>query len=411
MLRMRRTAGARAVPSPQTAGLRTATAFVAALALISTGAFATAAHATPQSDLAAERQKAAQLQSEIEANGNRVSILDEQYLEAQSAIQQATDQLNADQAQVDAKTRETAAVRALLSARAVQLYMSAGNPTPLGDFDVTSTQALGSRAAYSAAAADQDHQLLDRAKVAIEQLGLQQQTLARARAKAVGERNQLDATRRQITAATARQETLLGSVTGRIKTLVNQIQVQQERAQEAAARAAMQRQAQQLAQQQALAVAQQQQQAAANTASTSNASGSGNGSSTTTGTAPPGPPADLPAPSAHAQVAVATAQAQLGKPYVYAAAGPDSFDCSGLTMYAWAAAGVSLPHNALAQYDSLPHVSMDALQPGDLVFYGSPIHHVGIFVGGGTMIEAPYTGVDVRYHTIYRPDFAGAARP
>ena len=54
---------------------------------------------------------------------------------------------------------------------------------------------------------------------------------------------------------------------------------------------------------------------------------------------------------------------------------------------------------------------MNQLQPGDLVFFGSPIHHVGMFVGGGTMIEAPYTGVDVRYHSIYRPDFAGAARP
>jgi cell wall-associated NlpC family hydrolase len=80
-------------------------------------------------------------------------------------------------------------------------------------------------------------------------------------------------------------------------------------------------------------------------------------------------------------------------------------------MYAWAAAGVSLPHNAEAQYESLPHVPMDALQPGDLVFFGSPIHHVGMFVGNGTMIEAPYTGVNVRYHTIYRSDFAGAARP
>jgi cell wall-associated NlpC family hydrolase len=80
-------------------------------------------------------------------------------------------------------------------------------------------------------------------------------------------------------------------------------------------------------------------------------------------------------------------------------------------MYAWAAAGVSLPHNAEAQYQSLPHVPMNALEPGDLVFFGAPIHHVGMFVGNGTMIEAPYTGVDVRYHTIYRPDFAGAARP
>ena len=124
-----------------------------------------------------------------------------------------------------------------------------------------------------------------------------------------------------------------------------------------------------------------------------------------------GSPGPVPAPNGSAQVAVDTARAQLGKPYVYAGSGPDVFDCSGLTMYAWAAAGVSLPHNAEAQYMALPHVSQSELQPGDLVFFGAPIHHVGIYVGGGTMIEAPYTGVDVRYHTIYRSDYAGAARP
>jgi cell wall-associated NlpC family hydrolase len=121
--------------------------------------------------------------------------------------------------------------------------------------------------------------------------------------------------------------------------------------------------------------------------------------------------AEVPAPSPSAEVALDTARAQLGKPYVYAGSGPDVFDCSGLTMYAWAAAGVPLPHNAEAQYMALPHVSQSELQPGDLVFFGSPIHHVGLYAGGGSMIEAPYTGVNVRYRSIYRSDYAGAARP
>ena len=142
--------------------------------------------------------------------------------------------------------------------------------------------------------------------------------------------------------------------------------------------------------------------------STSSGSSSSSGSS---GSTDLGSDPNLPAPSDQAQVAVDTAKAQLGKPYVYAGSGPDSFDCSGLTQYAWAAAGVSISHNAEAQYLSLPHVSQSDLQPGDLVFFGSPIHHVGMFVGGGTMIEAPYTGVNVRYHSIYRSDYAGAARP
>ena len=135
MLRMRGKAGVRAAGSPRTARPRTATAFVAALALVTTGSLATGAHATPQSDLSSERQKAEQLQAEIEANGNRVSVLDEQYNQAQIAIQRATDQLNSDQAQVEAKKRDTERVRALLADRAAELYMGAGNPTPLAALD------------------------------------------------------------------------------------------------------------------------------------------------------------------------------------------------------------------------------------------------------------------------------------
>ncbi|MDQ1511931.1 MAG: peptidoglycan DL-endopeptidase CwlO [Actinomycetota bacterium] len=415
MLRMRAVAAARAATSPRTASTRVAIAFVSAVAFVTTAGLATAAHATPESQLASEQAKAEQLQSEIEANGNRVSILDEQYNRAEQAIQRTTDQLDADRAQVEAKTRETERVRSLLADRAAELYMGAGNPSPLAVLDVTSTQQLGSRSAYGAAAADEDNQLLNAAKVAIDELGLQQKSLAQARTRAQTERDALDATRREISDATARQESLLQQSNGKIKTLVDEIQAAKERAQEAAARAAMERAAQQQAVQQAAQQAAQQAQAvAARQAAAANNGSSDNGATTgTSGSAPPQapPPQDLPAPSSHAQVAVDTAEAQLGKPYVYAASGPDSFDCSGLTMYAWAAAGVSLPHNAEAQYQSLPHVPMGALQPGDLVFYGSPIHHVGMFVGNGTMIEAPYTGVNVRYHSIYRPDFAGAARP
>ena len=116
--------------------------------------------------------------------------------------------------------------------------------------------------------------------------------------------------------------------------------------------------------------------------------------------------------SGRAAAAVKYAYAQLGKPYHWAGAGPYSFDCSGLTMRAWQAAGVSLSHNAAAQYYSTRHVSLADLQPGDLIYFGHPIHHVGIYIGGGRMIEAPYTGADVRITAFgYRHDIAGASRP
>lgn len=126
--------------------------------------------------------------------------------------------------------------------------------------------------------------------------------------------------------------------------------------------------------------------------------------------APVAPPVNVPA-SGRAAVAVATARAQLGKPYVWAAGGPNSFDCSGLTMYSWAAAGVSLPHSSRLQIGVGQQVSRSQLQPGDLVFFYSPISHVGIYVGGGQMIHAPTSGDVVRYASLENFPFAGASRP
>jgi cell wall-associated NlpC family hydrolase len=114
--------------------------------------------------------------------------------------------------------------------------------------------------------------------------------------------------------------------------------------------------------------------------------------------------------SGRASVAVAEAYRQLGKPYRWAAAGPDEFDCSGLTMWVWAKAGVSLPHSSRAQFNEGHHVSQNELQPGDLVFFGSPIHHVGIYVGNGNMINAPETGDVVKVAPAFRSDYVGAVR-
>jgi cell wall-associated NlpC family hydrolase len=115
--------------------------------------------------------------------------------------------------------------------------------------------------------------------------------------------------------------------------------------------------------------------------------------------------------SGRAAVAVQAAYAELGKPYQWGASGPNSFDCSGLTMWSWGKAGVSLPHSSQAQYSSGPHVSRADIQPGDLTFYGSPIHHVGIYIGNGQMISAPHTGDVVRIQDAFRSDYVGAARP
>jgi cell wall-associated NlpC family hydrolase len=104
--------------------------------------------------------------------------------------------------------------------------------------------------------------------------------------------------------------------------------------------------------------------------------------------------------SAAAQAAVDAAMAQRGKPYVWAASGPGAFDCSGLTAYAYAAAGVGLPHSSVLQSQMGQPVSRDQLQPGDLVFFYSPVSHVGIYIGNGQMVHAPTSGDVVKVANI-----------
>ena len=119
-------------------------------------------------------------------------------------------------------------------------------------------------------------------------------------------------------------------------------------------------------------------------------------------------PVNVPTSGSGAKV-VQTALKYMGVPYVWGGASPGGFDCSGLVMYVYGQLGVSLPHLAASQYNYGTHVSRDQLQPGDLVFYGSPIHHVGIYVGNGDMIDAPYTGVSVRIDPL-QSDYTGATR-
>ena len=125
--------------------------------------------------------------------------------------------------------------------------------------------------------------------------------------------------------------------------------------------------------------------------------------------APVAPAGPVVANSQAAQIAVDTAMAQRGKPYVWAASGPGSFDCSGLTSFAYRAAGISLPHSSRMQAEMGQPVSRDQLQPGDLVFFYSPVSHVGIYIGNGQMVHAPTSGDVVKVAPIMS-GFSGARR-
>lgn len=356
-------------------------------------AIAVPAGATPQTDLASKTAQAKQLESQIQANSDRADVLDEQYLQAQNAVATANRQIaSAEKGIADARQQE-AQLRGQLGGRAALLYMGAGSGDPLG-MDTSNVQELGARAKYGEAAAESDNKMIDQLGVLDEQLRNQTASLEQQKTNAQKQQDVADAARREVAAASNKMQELLNSTQSDIRTLANKIETDRLNAAVAAEKARIREQAAQ----------------AASVHST------GGGGGVATGVADTGiDPGSIPAPSAGAQGAIAYARAQIGKPYRYAGAGPDSFDCSGLTMMAWAQGGVGMTHGSQAQWAAFPKVPIPDLQPGDLVFFGSSgpsNHHVGIYIGGGTMIEAPHTGAFVRYSTIYRPDLVSTgSRP
>jgi cell wall-associated NlpC family hydrolase len=121
-------------------------------------------------------------------------------------------------------------------------------------------------------------------------------------------------------------------------------------------------------------------------------------------------PRNLPLPPGAAGQAISTALAQVGDPYQHAASGPDAFDCSGLTSYAYAAAGIALPHSSRAQSALGTQVSRAELQAGDLVFFYTPISHVGLYIGTGMMVHARTYGSPVAVTSVDQRGFRFGVR-
>jgi cell wall-associated NlpC family hydrolase len=340
----------------------------AVLALSLTAALSTVSTARPsRQDLEAAKARLAQL-------NDRLSLLVEQYNQAK--IEQAKVERELSDARAAAHEARAAAgaAREQLSARAAAAYTGAGSELEalLG---ASTFAEFADRLQFVSQVAESDADLANRAEVTRQQSLRAARRYEAALAKQRAVVASLAAKKSEIHRGVAEQEDLVRRYEIDLERQAREAQ----RAREAARRAAE----------------------AARTVVSH------------TPSVPFVPSGPAPPVGQGAQAAVNAAYSVLGTPYQWGGASPQTgFDCSGLTMWSWAHGGVSLPHSSAAQYASLPHVSVSNLQPGDLVFFYSPIHHVGIYVGGDQMIHAPHTGsvVSLVQFSSY-PEFVGAARP
>lgn len=188
--------------------------------------------------------------------------------------------------------------------------------------------------------------------------------------------------------------------------LAEQRQAGIEKAAQEAAQKAAEAKARQEAQQQAQQEAQQNNADGPDSGPTDSQTSAPTPAPTEPSVPPTSPPTAPPAPASGALAALAFARAQIGEPYRWGAAGPDAWDCSGLTMGAWHAGGISLPHYSVAQYSQSTPISKSQLKVGDLVFWGSSsspssIYHVALYAGNGMIVQAPRTGRDVEEVSMY----------
>jgi cell wall-associated NlpC family hydrolase len=353
----------------------------------------------PSAPVAAATQK--EVQAQIDKLGAEISDLDEQYNQASIHLQKVQSQIQDSQNQSSRAQADFLALQKVASAQAAAIYR-AGAPTLLAAFlSSKNLDDFNKKMELISQVSDWQSGVMTSLQIADQRAKVAQSDLSRELSQARSINDSLAKQRNDLNDRLASEQKLLGQITE-----ANRI---------AAAKAAADRAA-------AVQVAM-----AARTVAAARAATAAKASSSPSDT--PGPsgssPSDTPGPSGsspsdalpsvpssdQAAVAVRAAMAQIGKPYVWAGSGPASFDCSGLTMSSWRQAGVVMAHSAADQYASFKHVSVDQLQPGDLVFFGRPIHHVGMYVGGGMMVHAPETGELVQVSPVSRGDLAGAARP
>lgn len=394
-----------------------AAAFVAALAALSALATVPLAGAD---QLANDRAEAQVLAQKIYALGLREGALGEQYDAGVLSLQKAANRVLADKRRWTAAQANQQKTVNVLRQAAVDAYVGGGTQMQLSNTAPmpNANDALLRQELEQTFATNQSD-ALDRYRLAAAELATTYTQLVKDRDTRAAQVDALARERDQVQAAEFKLQALQAQVKGNIAVLVAQIERQQQLAQqraeeallareraqaEAAARVEAQREAAARAQAEAAAKLAAAREAAAVLATTTTAPTATTIPLTAATTVPLTPVtttpaaqsgAVLPGENPNAPGAIAAAESVVGDPYVWGAAGPGAFDCSGLVQWSWAQVGVYLPHYSGAQYDLTIHIPMSQLQPGDLVFPADPGEHVAMYIGNGEIIEAPYTGAYV----------------
>ncbi|MEP6661632.1 MAG: NlpC/P60 family protein [Acidimicrobiales bacterium] len=338
--------------------------------------------ADPISD---KKKEAARLADRIEQLTTRAEQLAEQYNQAAYDLEVLDAQVHDAEKKLALKRVEISVASSKLSSVALHVFAHPGETDPLLSVLDSGAGASDSalRAGLNRLAVGEDQRAADELRRGREDAQAGQADLEAKRREQATAKSYLSSRRKDVEGATTQVQQLLTHAKGDLARLLRQEQERRAAAEAAAVRARLA------------------QRRSSSTGSTGTSAG------------PARVVRQPPAPSAGAAGAVEAAMSQIGVRYQWGGASPETgFDCSGLTMWAWARAGrPGLPHFARAQWEGLPHVNIEDLQPGDLVFFGASIHHMGMYVGGGTMVNAPRTDDVVKISSIYRSDLIGAARP